>query len=411
MRKKGPPRVLGPYPERKRWRLIIFEGGTRKAMYLASQEEALRLKSELSAQLKQSGEGRRLSTLVDAWTDERLRVGTCKPETAREQDVRLRAFLGDHLEKDVSALSAKVAAAVYQQAVEAPSPKTGAQLRAATHRFYLKLAQSFFDWAVEEEHVRSNPFADVKPVGKVNAGKPQLRLDEARRFIDVGLRLFDDSKQPLAVGAVMALMMGLRTGEVIDREVRDVEDGARFLCIAHGKTHNAARRPEVPLVLRPYLMAMLAGKSPNEPLFGMGSTGKPLKRQALHGMVRRICKLANVPVVCTHSLRGLFATLGVQSGAVTHAVAATLGHGTFAVTQKHYAQPDAVTNAQTARVSALLAGEPQLVAAPNAVSGMSAEQLLALLDEGTRAKLAALLNASSSAAENAGAPLRTARRG
>ena len=393
MRKKGPPRVLGPYPERKRWRLIIFEGGTRKAMYLTSQEEALRLKSELSAQLKQLGDGRRLGDLVTAWTDERLRVGTCKAQTAREQDVRLRAFLADYLDKDVRALSAKVANAVYQQAVEAPSPKTGAQLKAATHRFYLKLAQSFFAWAVEQGEASSNPFQDVKPVGKVNAGKPQLRLDEARRFIDVGLHLYEESKQPLAVGAVMALMMGLRTGEVLDREVRDVEDGARFLCIAHGKTYNAARRPEIPLVLRPYLMSMLAGKGPTEPLFGMGSTGKPLKRQALHAMVRRLCKLAGVPMVCTHSLRGLFATLGVQSGAVTHAVAATLGHGTFAVTQKHYAQPDAVTNAQTARVSALLAGEPQPepVLAASAVSGLSAEQLFALLDEATRTKLAALL--------------------
>ena len=34
-------------------------------------------------------------------------------------------------------------------------------------------------------------------------------------------------------------------------------------------------------------------------------------------------------------------------GAVTHAVAAALGHGSFAVTAKHYAQPSAIDGART----------------------------------------------------------------
>lgn len=104
-------------------------------------------------------------------------------------------------------------------------------------------------------------------------------------------------------------------------------------------------------------------------------------------MVIILCKRAGGPVVCTHSLRGLFATLGVQSGAVTHAFAATLGHGSFAVTQRYYAQPDAVSNAQTSRVASLLGST-----SPSApLSELSAEQLIASLNPATLAHLAALL--------------------
>ena len=31
MRRKGPPRVLGPYPERNRYRLVVIENGARKS--------------------------------------------------------------------------------------------------------------------------------------------------------------------------------------------------------------------------------------------------------------------------------------------------------------------------------------------------------------------------------------------
>lgn len=44
-----------------------------------------------------------------------------------------------------------------------------------------------------------------------------------------------------------------------------------------------------------------------------------------------------------------WATLTVGSRVASHAVAASLGHHSFAMTQKHYAQPAAIVNAGTAR--------------------------------------------------------------
>jgi hypothetical protein len=92
-----------------------------------------------------------------------------------------------------------------------------------------------------------------------------------------------------------------------------------------------------------------------------------------------------VQLVCPHSLRGLWATLGVESGAAETAVAAALGHGSFEMTAKHYAQPEAVTDARSDRVATFLDREGSSLVA------LSAEQLLAQLPKSTLSQLALLL--------------------
>ena len=98
--------------------------------------------------------------------------------------------------------------------------------------------------------------------------------------------------------------------------------------------------------------------------------------------------LANVPRVCTHSLRGLWATLSIESGALSDVVASSLGHGSFEMTAKHYAQPEAVSGAKTQRVVELLEldrKDPSACAIDN--DGSLAEQILAQLPANTIAAL------------------------
>lgn len=72
--------------------------------------------------------------------------------------------------------------------------------------------------------------------------------------------------------------------------------------------------------------------------------------------------------VCTH--RGLWATLTVGSGGVaSHAVATSLGHHSFVMNLKHYAQPTAIANAGTPRVVGVLED-------PRPGTKLSAENLL-----------------------------------
>lgn len=353
MRKKGPPRVLGPYPERNRYRLVVIEDGARKSLYVDSLEAATITKDELERQLERPPT-RRLDEALDEYAYNRVNTGRCLERTSIEQMARLRVFLGPYVDQDIAVLTPRAAANLYLKATERTSEKTGAVVSAATQRFYLGLAKSFFNWAVKQGYVKESPFKGVQPTGKVRTGKPQLRIDEARRFAETALGLYNENNDMMALAALMALLLGLRASEVLLRTARDVDDHGRVLWIDAGKTHNAKRHLRVPEVLQPHLLKMIEGLQPEDPLFGRGRTGQPHRRQTLHTAVARVCAKAGVPRVCPHSLRGLYATLAIESGAVADAVAASLGHGSFAMTERHYAQPNSVRNAQTARVLDML---------------------------------------------------------
>jgi hypothetical protein len=54
-------------------------------------------------------------------------------------------------------------------------------------------------------------------------------------------------------------------------------------------------------------------------------------------------------------LRGLHATLALEAGATGNLVATALGHGSFAITARHYADPDTLLDTQARRVESALA--------------------------------------------------------
>ena len=384
MRRKSPPRVVGSYLERDKWRIVVVENNERKSFFFLTEQEALKHKAGFTKEVAPPP-SRSLSDVLAEWSAHRLRTGSCKPQTAVGQSARMRLMLGPYLERDVAALTPRAAAALYQAQTERLSATTGKPLSVATHQVDRLIAQELYGFAEQRGYVGGNPFRDVKPIGKPRAGKLQLRIDEARRFTATAIQLFEDEHKPLAIGALVALTMGLRSSEVLQRVVRDLDDGARYLWIDQGKTANARRHLEIPAPLQPYLVRLAGAKRPDEFLFGVGvRSRRPFQHQRLHEMVHSICRRAGVPSVCTHSLRGLWATLAVGSGVASHAVAESLGHHSFAMTRKHYAQPAAITNAGTARVVAALE-------CPRPGGKPSAQELIRQLDPETLAQLAALL--------------------
>ncbi len=395
---KAPPRVKGPYSERggMRFRIRICDGSGNRDLYFPSLKEALDGMKQAERELPRDQECRTLRAVLDEFSEEKVRRGLCKQESADQHRARLSGWLADYLEQDIGKLTSKRAAGLYEQLVTTPTNKTGQPPTAATHRFYLKLAQTLFRWAMRKKYVRESPFSDIQPIGRPNRGKKQLRFEEAERFITVGFRLFEEKDDWMAVSAVTALLLGLRASEALHLRVRDLDCGGTKLWVAagdsyRGKTANARRDLEVPKVLQPRLTKLASGRAPDEYLFGVSRTGKPHCRQLLHSAVRRVCSAAGVPQVCPHSLRGLWATAGVRSGAVSHAVAATLGHGSFEVTARHYVQPGALESSRTSHLVELLALDGgQASSSQQAEERLTSEQFLAKLPVETLAKLVEL---------------------
>lgn len=397
---KAPPRVKGPYEERggTRFRIRVCDRTGNRDLYFSSMKEALAGMKEAKRELPKLKESRILRAVLDEYTREKVRLGHCSQKSADEHRARLTLWLANYLEQDLSKVTPKRAAALYEQLVTTPTLKTGQPPTAATHRFYLKLAQTLFRWVVRKGYVRENPFVDVQPVGRPNRGKKQLRFEEAEQFITAGFRLFEKRQDWLALSAVTALLLGLRASEALHLRVRDLDCGGTKVWVAakdsyRGKTANARRDAAVPKVLQLRLIKLASDRAPDDFLFGCTKTGKPRCRQLLHSAVWRVCKEADVPQVCPHSLRGLWATAGVHSGAVSHAVAATLGHGSFEVTAKHYVQPGTLESSRTSRLIELLAldGATDDRGTPHA-GQPSAKEILAKLSPATRAELVELLS-------------------
>lgn len=334
MRKKS-ARVLGPYKERAdRWRLIdISSSGVRTARYFSNKRDAERAKSSGISQLHRR---QPIEPLIEPYLESLVESGQ-RPKTIE----MLRAFLNSLHEGDAIAdWTPRRAANTVELWRENWS--------VATRRLRLCQSRFFWRWLVEEGKAHENPFAGLAIAGRLNAGKPQLRISEAQDFTRAAMARFG-AGYDFALAPLLGLMMGMRSSEITDRVVRDVDDGGAVIWIDSGKTKNARRHLKVPKRLRQPLAQIIAGRDGSAPLWGCH-----YRRQSLHRLVWELCDAAKVPRVCTHSLRGLWATLAVQSGTASEAVAAALGHGSFEVTARHYAQPSAVHEANTDRAVSTL---------------------------------------------------------
>ena len=206
-RPKSPPRVCGPYEERggTRFRIRVIGNGTEKNLYFPTRAEALAAKDDAERELL-SPATYVISDLIVEFAEDKQSQGSCKPETAAHELGRLQFFLARHLDEDIRDITPKRAEEIYRTATTVISPKTGKPLEAASHRFYLNLAKRFFGWAEKKGYLQANAFKAVRPVGRPNAGKPQLRIDEANRFVATALQMFDEGGDVLALAAVVALL-------------------------------------------------------------------------------------------------------------------------------------------------------------------------------------------------------------
>ncbi|MFO0577945.1 MAG: tyrosine-type recombinase/integrase [Polyangia bacterium] len=339
--------MLGPYHEGLRWRIVVVTGSKRQS-HLADSKQAAR---RLAAKFQKKVSGQTVSAALGMWSDDKVASGKCLPATVAHQLGRLRTLFSPIAELMVPEVTPRHAG---QLISKSPSASV------ATRRFDLLIARSFFDWCLRRGLATSNPFSGIQVAGRVNRGKQQLRIDEARRFVEAAVAIYREKGRVLCVAALTCLLLGLRASEALNRQVRDLDDEGLILWVPSGKTVNARRRLEVPDLLRPFLLDLCRGK-PRTAFIFSEQPGQPCKRNSLWCCVADICKRAEVLRVCPHSLRGLHASLAVSAGVTSSAVAAALGHASFAVTARHYADSSALANSSTAQLIGALGPRDELL--------------------------------------------------
>jgi integrase len=334
MRRRSEARVCGPYREAvDKWRIVLIDAnGSRQSKIYGSRANALRAMPSAHRELWRH---RALPPLVVAYVAGLLAVPTTRAATKSLLLTMFTDTIGEWCPNRAA------------RSLE----KWARRWSVATQRLYLHRCRAFWAWLVHRKMAKANPFESLTIVGKSPRGKPQLRLDEARKLCAVCLASYE-AGDVAAAAPVLLLSLGLRTSELLLRRCRDVDDGGALLWIDAGKTQNARRMIDVPSSLQPLLRSLTAGRGGDAWLFPRGDGH--LLRQCLHTRLQKLCKRAGVPVVCPHSLRGLHATLALRGGTSAAAVAAALGHASFEVTARHYAQPGSDEGPRSAAVTSQL---------------------------------------------------------
>lgn len=340
--------TYGPYQHGNRWRVVGRDArGKNVAKSFGTREEAVRFVDEARRQALAAA--RTVATSLTAY-EQHLTTKGNKAQSISTTIHRLDAFFGDEdlalTELTPARCRALYDAAAVKHAVD-------------THRNMLAEAKTFLGWCRVQKWLRTNPLEDVAGVGRRRHGKEQLRVDEARVWLAKALELARGGDEG-AVAALVTLLLGLRASEVVSRVVRDVDDNGRRLWIPDSKTEAGRRTLEVPEVLQPLLLELVArrklqaaldlGEDHQALLFGAHWRDWPREN------VQRICELVKVPEVTAHGMRGLHATLALAAGQSGHLVAASLGHESVSTTLESYAAPGAAAGAAAQRAWQVLDG-------------------------------------------------------
>jgi integrase len=357
MARERKERVNGPYPHYQRWRVVVTGAdGSQTAQSFETEAEA----QGVADAARRQSEGRTLMHALDAYeTDMRLRdLAGC---TIVRERAHLDKLIGKHNVKLLSWLTPARAAKLYETMRTTPT-KRGKAPAVDSHRNALAAGRSFGRWCAARSRgwLPADPFKDVKGVGRRKRGKPQLTTDETRKLLDVCTS--EGSRASLAVAA--CFLLGCGASEVVDRQVRDIDDDGRILHVTRGKNRYRVRALDLPDDLRGAL-GELAAKRPGAAwLFGASDLERPT-RYWIYWHCRRLCRVAKVPEVSPHGLRGTHTTIALGAVSTSHSVRAalaaaggSLGHAPGSpITASTYAAPGAVDRAtQRAALTAIQGG-------------------------------------------------------
>lgn len=357
------PRATGPYEKRRDGRATLWivavhgpDGGRHDFSFATEVEARAKLKEFNDAHRRE--EPATVEAAVTAYLAHKKAVDGCKDSTLETTEFRLDALIGPVYDLAIDRLTKTQAAKLYE--------KRYAAVKTDTHRAELAETRRFFAWAVKKRYVRGNPFGDVEAVGKKSKGKVQLHADEARTFLAHAFEVADavpirentyaGDRARGALGALTALLLALRAGEIAGLRVRDVDDEGKLMWVAEEEEDQktaAARRPlRVPDMLAERLWALAKDRGGSESLWIAEHT-----RQWALKTVKRMCGDAGVPTVTAHGLRGTLATLATAAGVGLLDLSKMLGHADGGkVATQHYIAKGTGAAAARERGMAVLQG-------------------------------------------------------
>lgn len=208
-------------------------------------------------------------------------------------------------------------------------------LKAKSINAILSACKSFYDWLLDEEKVKGNPFASKKLRVAEEKKQPDFLSDKELSKV---LKAF--KKLPKHIGLSFRLMLssGLRVSEVANLTKEDliIEKGRLFLKVRQGKGKKERLVPVVDAKVAKELLALAKNRKEGS-LFKVKA--KTLKNYAI------LIKKETGVSFHSHRLRHTFATKLLSQGVGIDVVQKVLGHASIETTRR-YAEtlPEKVLN-------------------------------------------------------------------
>ncbi len=202
--------------------------------------------------------------------------------------------------------------------------------------------RGFYAWARAEGLVPVDPAARLVTAQPGSSLPTVLAVEPTAHLLDVARTLAQGADPvPVRDWAVLELLYatGVRVGELVGTDVRDVDRGARVLRVM-GK---GAKERVVPFGV-PAARALDAWIDQARPLLAtdrsgdalfVGLRGARLDQRQVRTVVHRVAAAAGVEDVAPHALRHTAATHLLHGGSDLRTVQEILGHASLATTQRY----------------------------------------------------------------------------
>lgn len=303
---KRPPRVLGPYRQGTRWRVVVISPEGRRSSILESETQArdfirmTRLSLSAAPPTPNSLPKRTLAQALREY-EIHLRYSVKRtPQTVDHTLRTLRTFLPDaNLLLDAMTHEAARTLARFEHS---NSRQIRRSYTASTRRAVLGHVKRFYKWAVQCGALPSNPFDGVSPQGIAETSERSLHLDEAQTWAGVALAEAE-AGDVRALGALLVLAMRLRSRQVLSLHVGDIDLPGERICVVNTRGQKEWR--PVPRELLPSVRSAVSARQPTELLLGPGRTGGVRPRNYLWRTVHRLCIEASVSQTSPRALRSL----------------------------------------------------------------------------------------------------------
>ena len=169
----------------------------------------------------------------------------------------------------------------------------------------------------------------------------------------------------------LALLTGLRRGELLGLRIRDFDVTSRCLTVRRNrvlvagrvvtktpKSKRSVRSVAVDVITADLLKAMIADRSDSDGLLFADKQGAGLNPGWVSRRFQGLVREAGLPVIRFHDLRHTSATLGLAQGESVKEVSARLGHSSVAITGDLYLQvPGSLARKSADGLARLLDGQ------------------------------------------------------